>query len=54
MEERAQANLASLIDSSEDYFWSVDLDRKLLTFNQAFRRHMEVSYGVRVAVGVRP
>ncbi len=53
MEERAQANLASLIDSSDDYFWSVDLDRRLLTFNRAFGQHLEVSYGVRAAVGVR-
>ena len=53
MEERAQANLASLIDSSDDYFWSVDLDRRLLTFNRAFGRHLEDSYGVRPAVGAR-
>jgi PAS domain-containing protein len=53
MEERTQANLASLIDSSENYFWSVDLDGRLLTFNRAFSKHLEVSYGVRAAAGAR-
>jgi hypothetical protein len=41
MEGRAQASIASLIDSSDDYFWSVDLDYRLLTFNRAFAQHLE-------------
>ena len=53
MEERAQVELASSIDSLEDFFWSVDLDRRLLTFNRAFRRHLETSYGVRAVAGAR-
>jgi diguanylate cyclase (GGDEF)-like protein/PAS domain S-box-containing protein len=53
MKKQAQANLVSLIDHSEEFFWSVDLERRLLTFNRAFRQHLEVSYGVGVAVGSR-
>jgi diguanylate cyclase (GGDEF)-like protein/PAS domain S-box-containing protein len=53
MEERRQANTASLIDSSGDYLWSVDLDRRLLAFNRAFSQHLQVSYGVQAGVGAR-
>ena len=53
MEERGQANLACLIDSSDDYLWSVDLNYRLLAFNRAFRQHLEADYGVRAGVGAR-
>ena len=35
--QRADANLAALIESTEDLIWSVDLNYGLLTFNRALQ-----------------
>ncbi len=43
----------SLIDCSADLFCSVDLDRRLLTFNRAFREYLKANYGVQALVGAR-
>jgi PAS domain S-box-containing protein len=50
---RAEANLAALIESTEDLIWSVDLDHRLLAFNRAFRDEIQRNYGLRAGVGVR-
>jgi diguanylate cyclase (GGDEF)-like protein/PAS domain S-box-containing protein len=49
---QAEANLAALIESTEDHIWSVDLNDRLTLFNRAFQRHIEKVYGVRAAVGM--
>jgi len=48
------ANLSALIDSIEDFVWSVDLNFRLVTFNQAVQRYYETRFGVQAAVGMRP
>jgi diguanylate cyclase (GGDEF)-like protein/PAS domain S-box-containing protein len=54
MPYQAKANLAALIESTEDLIWSVDLDYRLIAFNSAFQKHIEVTFGVRPAEGMRP
>ncbi len=55
MQIQAEANLSALIESTEDLIWSVDLDDRLVTFNCALQRHhMEATFGIRPAVGMRP
>jgi PAS domain S-box-containing protein len=49
-----EANLAALIESTEDLIWSVDLNYGLLTFNRAFRDNIQGSFGIRPALGMRP
>jgi len=48
----AQKNLAALIESTEDAIWSVDLDFRLLTFNQAFVRNLASIFNVTPVVGM--
>jgi len=50
----AEANLSALIDSTNDLVWSVDLDYRLLTFNNALRDDVLSRSAVQVAVGMRP
>jgi len=50
----AAANLYALIESTEDLIWSIDLNYSILTFNTALQRHIEHSFGTRIAVGKRP
>ncbi len=52
MPHQAKANLSALIESTEDLIWSVDLDYRLITFNQALQRAFEVGYGVRLEPGM--
>ncbi len=54
MRTQAEANLAALIESTEDLIWSVDLDYRLMTFNRALRENIEKNYGTQVAVGMVP
>jgi PAS domain S-box-containing protein len=49
----ARANLAALIDSTDDLIWSVDLDFRLLTFNRAFVQILERSYNGTPKVGMK-
>ncbi len=51
---QAEANLTALIESSEDLLGSVDLEYRLLTFNRAFQKHIELEFGVRPDLGMRP
>jgi len=54
MQTDAAANLAALIESTEDLIWSVDLHYGLLTFNRAFRDNIQGNFGIRPALGMRP
>ena len=47
-------NLSALIDSTEDFIWSVDTDYRLLTFNSALRRYYQVNFGTCPELGMRP
>ena len=52
MPYQAKANLSALIESTEDLIWSVDLDYRLIAFNQALVQDIEVNFGVRAAAGM--
>ena len=54
MRNQAEANLSALIESTEDFIWSVDLDFGLLTFNRALQQHIKRTFGTQAAVGKRP
>ena len=54
MPSQAEANLAALIESTEDLIWSVGLDYQLVTLNQAARRNLEANFGTHPAIGMRP
>jgi diguanylate cyclase (GGDEF)-like protein/PAS domain S-box-containing protein len=54
MAKEAEANLAAIIESTEDYIWSVDLDYRLITFNQAAKRRLETNLGASLAIGMHP
>jgi len=47
MRTDAEANLAALIESTEDLIWSVDLNYGLLTFNRAFHDNIQRNFGIR-------
>ncbi len=51
---RLQANISALIESTGEMIWSVDLNLGLLTFNENLRRHLENSYGIHAALGMKP
>ena len=46
-----KANLAALIESTDDLIGSVDLDLRLVTFNSALDSHFRNSYGTEAQVG---
>jgi len=52
MRTQAEANLAALIESTEDHVWSVDLDYRITVFNRAFQRYVEKAFGTRAVVGM--
>ena len=54
MSRQAEANLAALIESTEDLLGSVDLDYRMLTFNGAFRRYIQKLFGVTPEIGMSP
>ncbi len=51
---RSEAYLSALIESTEDFVWSVDLNYRLLTLNRALSEGFLRDYGVRAAVGMGP
>ena len=53
MHQHAEANLAALIESTEDLIWSVDLDYRLTAFNRAMQQNILKYYGVRIELGMR-
>ncbi len=50
--KKAEANLSALIESTQDLIWSVDLDYRLVTFNQALQQNIQNTYGVRIEAGM--
>jgi diguanylate cyclase (GGDEF)-like protein/PAS domain S-box-containing protein len=50
---QAEANLAALIESTDDLIWSVDLDYRKVVFNNALRENLEKNFGVRIQAGTR-
>ena len=54
MPHQAKANFAALIESTDDYIWSVDLDYRLITFNLAAQRGLEADLGTHLAIGMSP
>jgi len=52
--QQSAADLYALLDSTDDFVWSVDLNFGLLTFNKALQRYYEANFGVQAAVGKRP
>jgi diguanylate cyclase (GGDEF)-like protein/PAS domain S-box-containing protein len=54
MPMQAGIDLSALIDSTEDFIWSVDLDFRLLTLNAALRAYYRDNYGVDACAGMRP
>ncbi len=50
----SRANLNALVENTGDAIWSVDRDRKLITFNSAFSLAMEARTGREPAVGDLP
>lgn len=51
---QAEANRSALIESTEDWAWSVDLDFRLTAFNQKFRDYFETAYNILPAAGMLP
>ena len=54
MRTHAEANLLALIDSTEDMWGSVDLDYRMVVFNQNFVRYIQSCFGVTVTEGMNP
>jgi len=50
---QAEANLASLIESTDNLIWSVDREHRLMTFNRAMQEDIEKNYKKKVEMGVR-
>ncbi|HEY1984289.1 MAG TPA: PAS domain S-box protein [Terracidiphilus sp.] len=51
---QTEENLSALIDSTEDFIWSVDTEYRLLTFNSALQRYYLDNFGTQPEVGMRP
>lgn len=55
--EKSESLMASLIESTADYIWSIDREMKLVSFNSAFRKVIEeatskeVMHGLQMGVG---
>lgn len=45
-----QANMAALIESTNDLIWSVDLDNRCLAFNRSAQEHIRQTYGAEIGV----
>jgi diguanylate cyclase (GGDEF)-like protein/PAS domain S-box-containing protein len=54
MHTSAEANLLALIDSTEDMWGSVDLDYRMVVFNQNFARYIQSCFGITVTEGMNP
>ena len=49
--KRAEANLSALIESTEDLIWSVDLDFRLIAFNQSAKDTLKRNRGIEITLG---
>jgi len=54
MRNQADLYLSALIDRSQDLLLAVDLDCHLTAFNDAFRKNMELAFGIELTVGICP
>ena len=52
--QQTVASLTALFQSTEDLIWSVDLNFRILTMNEALRQHLERNFGVSAALGKLP
>lgn len=52
--EQTRADLQSLVDSTTDLIWSVDLDYRLQMFNEALRTYFRQNTGVAASAGMTP
>jgi PAS domain S-box-containing protein len=50
----ATAHLAALIESTQDLIWSVDLNHRLLTFNNVLSGAFVRGLGAKIAAGITP
>ena len=50
----AAAHLGSLMESTQDLIWAVDLNYRLVSFNKALRDAFARGYGVEIAAGMTP
>lgn len=50
---QSQANLSALINNTQDFILSVDLDSRLLTLNRAYQEYLEGRYGINPQIGER-
>ncbi len=48
-----EAHLSALIDSTEDYIWSVDLDYRMVAFNRATTQSFQDHFGKPLSLGKR-
>ncbi len=48
-----QANLMAVLENTQDAIWSVDAERRLLTFNAAFAEVYEAALDVRPEIGMK-
>ena len=46
---KSEANLAAILDNTQDLVWAVDTEHRLTRWNAAFRRSAEVSLGEQAA-----
>jgi diguanylate cyclase (GGDEF)-like protein/PAS domain S-box-containing protein len=54
MRNQALANLSALVESTEDLIWSVDLDWRLLAFNNSFSEGLKRNFHAQAVPGARP
>ncbi len=50
----AAEHLAALLESTQDFIWSVDLNYRLVTFNKAVSDSFARGYGANIAAGMAP
>jgi len=53
MPTRTEAIFSTLIESTKDFIWSVDLDYRLIAFNGALRENILITLGVELEAGMR-
>jgi diguanylate cyclase (GGDEF)-like protein/PAS domain S-box-containing protein len=54
MRIQAEANLSALIESTDDLIWSVDLEGRLIAYNQALRQNIRDNFGHEIKAGMEP
>lgn len=52
--QRSRANLAALVESTDNLIWSVDINYRLITYNKALDQHFIQNYGTHAIIGALP